>query len=58
MTEQFDFLFGFIIGIICGLLIMSIVAGSYENKISNLCNKHQYDFCIEEKNWRLKDDKD
>ena len=56
MTEQLDFLSGFIVGILCGTLILSIVACQYENKLLNLCNKHKYDFCVEQKQWEIKVD--
>ena len=59
MTEQLDFLSGFIVGILCGTLILSIVACEYENKLLNLCNKHKYDFCVEQKQqkqWEIKID--
>ena len=52
-----------VIGIV-GLIIISLICIfcsilGYSNAkvdlINTLCKQQQYDFCIEEKNWRLKD---
>lgn len=54
--DWINVLLGFILGFLFGLLIVAIVAGSYENKLYKLCSKKQYDFCIEQKQWEVKVD--
>ena len=44
--------------VICLICIVCAFMGYYNAKsdlLDKLCNKQQYDFCLEEKNWRLKD---